>query len=296
MANRVAFQFVVLLAITGSAKAANQTNCEQPNGYKQAECGSGDKKVCCGIRETCVEVTTKDDGERWACSKERTLFGKKAVRVVIVPLFGLPVLIGAIVFMALRLDIKTNHVTKLCAVQAFLVWPVFFAPLWEFGFYTIFISVFVAFVTTWKQGVWWVYRLAWFLEVFHLVALFGPLESVHVPLFGIGGASSQSDLVETLQLPDTNTEQACSMYYGQYFSYLPIEHMAENFPGLDFWGYCDMNWLGFVQSFLLLEGLVFIGTVCLSTPVLLKAGGVVQSPIAKVKSPVVEFTDPESSC
>jgi len=315
MRNYIALQLVALLAMSTIVAAqddagggdsadgedsaeggdSDDKGCETPTGFKTTECGSFETKLCCGAREACVEVEFNEEAhcalsecsppscmckeaEAKQCSADRALFGSKIVKIVVVPLIGLLMTILAIAFMVLKLNIMNNNIVMLCMAQVLLAWPLFFSPSWHLSFYTIFLSLLVAGTSTYKQGSWWFYILVWFMLVFHLVAHFGAIESVHTPFYLWGGGAPTSGVTT---LGDA-TEESCSTYYSGYFTKLGIERWAKDADStLNYWGYCDFGWLAAVQTFSLLEGIALIVNICACIPILLSSGGVADASAAE---------------
>jgi len=271
----VTFLATVCVVTCSNTTGVNIDSCEMPNGYKKWDCGSGVNKQCCSLREKCINAKPKDADELFTCSPERMILGRKAVRMILLPLLGTSTVVGVVAYI-----LKVNHRNKirlLCVVQAVFSVPLFYSPLWEVGFYSTFLAAFVAYVVDWKGGVWWVYQIAWIIQLFHLVAIFGPIESFHVPFLDLSVPGTKSNLADTIQLPEKNVELACSEYYGRYFTVLPIEKQAEGAnPDALVFGFCDLGWLATVQSFLVLEGMLIMATTVLSIPELMSARGKIE--------------------
>merc|ERR1712032_857658 len=103
--------------------------------------------------------------------------------------------------------------------------------------------------TCWKSHdlVWWVYRSAWPLQFFQIIAIFGPFETFHVPFGGLSTFTNTNLANSAATL--TGNVAACSAYYGGYFTLLNIEQGAENVnPNHTTFGYCIEGWLGFIQA------------------------------------------------
>jgi hypothetical protein len=224
---------------------------------------------------------------------ERQLSGTKTIKVVLVPVYFLLMDIFFVVYMVLKLDIKQNHVTKLCVGAIALSWPLLFSAGWSFGVYAAFLAIFVAFMSNSNGFPWWVYRAAWLMQVFQVVLLFGPNEAFHVPLFNQSFASGSTHLVNGFL---NFTEMACASYYENFFKLLDIEKAAEDAdPDTEFYGYCVLGWLGLVQGTLFLQAMVWMVMVLVSAPVFLtESGGAVKSGkganVVQVKPNVVQQT------
>jgi len=203
----------------------------------------------------------------YACSAERQLSGTKVIKVVLVPVFFIFMMAFFVVYMIVKLDIKQNHVTKLCVGAIAVSWPLLFSAFWSFGVYAAFLAIFVAVMSTSNGFPWWVYRSAWLMQVFQVVLLFGPNETFHVPLFKQSHASESTHLAARFL---DFSEMACSTYYENYFKLLPIEQMAKDAdPDTQYNGYCVLGWLGLVQGTLFLQAIVWMVMVLVSAPVFL---------------------------
>lgn len=151
----------------------------------------------------------------------------------------------------------------LLVVQISLSFFLLFSPFWTFAFYSVLLAIFVG--AAWRSSdfPWYIYRLAWILQIFQIIAIFGPLETFHVP-FG-GQSTFQNSNVQQAAGTFTGDEQACSTYYENYFDLLPIERVAENVnPNQMTFGYCVRAWLGIVQFSIAMLGLLQSGVVCLT--------------------------------
>lgn len=259
---------IAFLVVMAAQVAFAAVNCTTATGFEKEKCGDGDTATCCGSRQTCVgPVEPKDGDDMYACSTERQLSGPKAIKVVLVPVFFLLMDIAFVVYMVLRLDIKQNHVTKLCVGVIALSWPLLCSAGWAFGVYAAFLAIFVAFMGTSNGFPWWVYHGAWVMQLFQVVLLFGPNEAFHVPLFNQSHASESTQLAAKFL---DFSEMACSSYYGDYFKLLPIEQMAKDAdPETMYNGYCVIGWLGLVQGTLFLQAIVWMVMVMVSAPVFL---------------------------
>jgi len=183
----------------------------------------------------------------------------------------------------LQLDFRTNPITKLCVGVIAVSWPLYMSSLWAHGCWSAFLALLVAqmsnFVKEHKpkvlrfdinfQGLpFWVYRLTWLLQLFHLIALFGPTEAFHVPLFGQSKVSQYSELIKGTPL----TETTCNTYYGDYFKVLDIEKKGkEADPDLLYNGLCTIEFLGFVHGMFIVQGILWMVLVLATAPTLLKA-------------------------
>merc|ERR1712056_165817 len=103
---------------------------------------------------------------------------------------------------------------------------------------------------------------------FHLVSLFGPTETFHVPLLGYSKVSQYSELIKGTPL----TEATCDKYFGNYFKVLSIEKQGkEADPDLNYYGLCSIEFLGFVQAMFIFQGMLWMALLLSSTPTLLSA-------------------------
>merc|ERR1711920_1219356 len=99
------------------------------------QCGTGASKLCCKTREKCVgPVKPKTGADMYVCSEARQLSGSKAVKIVILPMFGLIMDIAIVALMAAKLNIRRNHVTKACVAVVVVSWPLFLSSMWAKGF------------------------------------------------------------------------------------------------------------------------------------------------------------------
>merc|ERR1711920_1137179 len=149
---------------------------------------------------------------------DRQLSGQTFIRVVLIPTLFLLMDILFIVYMVLFLNFMSNNMTKLCVGVIAFSWPLYLSSLWAHGCWSAFLALLVAqmsnFVQEHKQKVFrfdvscqelpfWVYRLTWLLQMFHLITLFGATEAFHVPLFGYSNASQYSELIKGTPLTET---------------------------------------------------------------------------------------------
>jgi hypothetical protein len=253
-------------AKTKDTVTIDKVTCKASNDFEYTKCGSGTDILCCKTREKCVGPEKPKTGlDMYVCSAERQLTGSKAVKIVILPMFGLILDIVIIAFMVVKLNIGPNHVTKLCAAVIALSWPLFFSKLWALGFYAAFLALLVAFMSEQKNAPWWIYRLAWALAVFQVIALFGPYETFHVPFYGQSKAPMNQKIISSI-----GTEAQCDTYFEKYFTRLSIEKKAKDAdPDLTYYGLCTMQWLATIQTFCLFQGMVWMALIVLSAPTLL---------------------------
>jgi hypothetical protein len=214
-------------------------------------------------------VTVKfkvDAGELEAvtCSAARHLSGSKNIKIVIIPMLFLIMDVAFIAFMAMRLNVGTNHTTKACIGIIAVSWPLLLSQSWFYAVWAGFLAVFVAFLANTRGFPYWIYRLAWGMQVFQLVLLFGPNEAFHVPIFNQSLAGSNSRLA-TMGM----TEAGCNAHFENYFAYLPEEMSTYALgadPDANNYGLCSYEWLGFVWGMLLVQGIIVMSLVLLSAP------------------------------
>lgn len=266
---------VGILAALGqlpSIEAANSSNasvCKASNDFEYTKCGSGASVLCCKTLEKCVgPVKPKTGSDMYVCSSARQLTGSKAVKIVILPMFGMIMDVVIVVFMVLKLNIKQNHVTKACAAVIAVSWPLFLSAMWAKGFYAAFLALLVAFMSEHKGAPWWVYRLTWALALFQVIALFGPYETFHVPLYGQSKAFKNEEMIANSY--KSTAEADCNTFYDNYFTRLAIEKKEKGAdPDLKYYGLCTMEWLATVQTFCLFQGMFWMLLIVLSAPRLL---------------------------
>jgi hypothetical protein len=120
-----------------------------------------------------------------------------------------------IAFLALRCDIK-DPTTIVCAVVLALAWPILFSKYWPFGAYTMFLATLVACAAgTCKdcpKMPGWCYRAVWALAVFQIVALLGPYEAIHVPIYGKSKGSNYEFIKNAYDV------DGCNTYYDNFFT------------------------------------------------------------------------------
>merc|ERR1712232_429983 len=192
--------------------------------------------------------------------------------------------------MVVKLNVKSNHITKVCIAIIAVSWPLFLSAAWYYGVWTGILAVFVAFLSNAQGFPWWVYRLAWVIQVFQLVLLFGPNEAFHVPIFNQSLAGSSSHLIRT-QL--ALTESMCSAHFENYFGVLSLESIAkEADPDMQYNGLCTYGWLGFVQGTLLLQGIIVVVLMLLSAPFLLGVPGAGIKSASSAMQSVVKMVAP----
>jgi len=259
-------------AVTTTA-AAKTKNCTQSTGYKYTLCGAEiANQVCCKANEACVGPVKPHTGkDMYVCSAARQLTGKKAISIVARPFFLFLMDVAFVVFMVSQLDIKGSHVPKLCVAVIAVSWPLYLSQLWATGCWAAFLAVFVAYVSTNLEDFpWYAYRLTWVLQIFMVVALFGPLEAFHVPLFGHSKASASTELIKNAF---TSTSLAdCDSFYDSYYTLLGIEKKALNAdPDLKYYGLCTKEWLATVQVFCLIQGILWMVLAIISARDLLKS-------------------------
>jgi hypothetical protein len=269
-------------------EAANTTatkDCKQSNDFKYTPCGEwGKNYYCCKTRQTCVgPVKPKTGNNLFVCSDDRQLSGQVFIKVVAIPLFFMLMDVFIIVYMVLQLNFTGSHITKLAVAVIAFSWPLYLSSLWAHGCWAAILALLVAQMSKFVRGgqaklakfdfsgvelPFWVYRLTWLLQLFHLVSLFGPTETFHVPLLGYSKVSQYSELIKGTPL----TEATCDKYFGNYFKVLSIEKQGkEADPDLNYYGLCSIEFLGFVQAMFIFQGMLWMALLLSSTPTLLSA-------------------------
>jgi len=285
---------VVLAAwvVPPMVEAANTTSttatkdCKQSNDFKYTPCGEwGKNYYCCKTRQTCVgPVTPKTGNKLYACSSDRQLSGQTFIRVVLIPTMFLLMDILFIVYMVLFLNFMSNNMTKLCVAVILFSWPLYMSSLWAHGCWSAFLALFVAQMSNMVQQEVkpklarfnlncqglpsWVYYLTWVLELFQVIVIFGPTEAFHVPFFGQSKTTAYAELLKGTDLK----EATCDKYFGNYFKVLSIEKQAkEADPDLSYGGFCSLEFLGFVQSMFIFQGILWMMLLLATAPRLLSA-------------------------
>jgi len=251
MSYRSACIVAFAVAVIARAELPNlkENSCELENGFKYEECGTvNDAKVCCTPEQQCVNAKPWEGDEQFACSEARKLSGNKLVAILLCPVLLAITFLGVAGFMVMKFPRELN--VGLCIKQVILSVFLLFSPAWPLAFYTVVLNFFVASAVTLKGVVWWALRLSFILQVFHIIAVFGPFPTFHVP-FG-----SQSTYTDAGTVPSTS-EAECSAYYGEYFTLLPIELARKDVnPNQKTFGYCLEEWLTTVQFFCLVVGVL----------------------------------------
>jgi hypothetical protein len=279
----LAAKFAVVIAVS---VAVAEKNCTQSNGYKYSVCGDGLKdaeQTCCTKLQKCVQVKPFSGNDKVTCSADRQLTNSRAVKIIIAPLFFLLLDIGLIVYLVLRCDMK-EPTTIVCVVALATAWPFLFSKYWTFGAYTMFLAAMIASAAANSKDCLnmpgWAYRLVWALAIFQLVALFGPMEAFHVPIYD---KSKGSNLELINKVYD---ETGCNTYFENYFTILSIEkEEKEADPDATYNGYCSKNWLATVQAFGVLQSIVWIKLVLVSGRKLLAATAGSGDDVTPLKQP-----------
>jgi len=254
MSFRLAAIVALVVAVTladAEAPGLKADSCELENGFKYEECGTVNKaKVCCTPEQQCVNAKPWEGDEQFVCSSERQLSGNKLVKVVLLPVVLSLMFLGVAGYMVMKFPRELN--TGLCIKQVILSVCLLYSPAWPLGLYTVILNFFVATAVTMKGLVWWALRLSFILQIFHIIAVFGPFPSFHVP-FGSDSTYTDTTFAE---LFSTN-EAECSVYYGGYFNLLPIELARKDVdPNQKTFGYCFQEWLTIVQFLCIVVGVL----------------------------------------
>merc|ERR1712048_1015195 len=145
-------------------------------------------------------------------------------------------------------------------------WPLAISQLYTFYLWAVFLSFLVAFACSGMvDAPWYAYRMLWVLQIFQVIAIFGDYETFFVPLWGKSGATAANML--------GNTDQAtCATFYQNYFKVLPLEKNAiDANPIAEYWGLCTMERLAFVHCTVIFQGLIWMGAVVRTAPMLLSS-------------------------
>jgi hypothetical protein len=205
-----------------------------------------------------------EEKDAYECSESRALDGSKAVKVIIIPLTLLVFVIFVAVYLVIRMNIRNNHITKMCVALLAFAWPLLFSQLWAQGVWTAFLVLWIAYAANCDGLPWWLYRLTWFLQVFQLVLLFGPTEAFHVPLFNQSspGESQSTYLIERFLAV---SETQCDTYYEGFFTRLAIEKAeVEANPDTPTYGLCTKGWLAVIDLVLVYHGIILIIMILMS--------------------------------
>jgi len=249
----------------------NATDCKQSNDFMYSKCnGQGTAFLCCTPDEACVVVDVKSGTttvKSNVCTKDRKLKGMRAVRVVVLPLVVLIAGFSALAIMLKFFGAK-KPITLITVAIIGISWPLAISQLYSFYLWAVFLSFLVAFACSGMvDAPWYAFRILWLLEVFQVIAIFGDYETFHVPLWGKSGATAANML--------GNTDQStCSTFYQNYFKVLALEKTAKDAnPYEEYYGLCTMEWLAFVHCAVIFQGLIWMGAVVRSAPILLSGPG-----------------------
>jgi len=226
-------------------------SCELENGFKYEECGTMDKvKVCCSAETACVSAKPWEGDEKFECSEARMLSGNKLFKIVLLPVVLAITFLGVAGYMIKNFPKELN--TGLCLKQVILSVFLLFSPSWTLGFWTVILNFLVASAVSTKGLAWWAYRLIFILQFFHIIAVFGPFDSFHVP-FGNWSTYTNAKVVESF----STSEATCTGYYDNYFTLLPIElNVKDVNPNQTTFGYCFEEWLTTVQFLCVVVGVL----------------------------------------
>jgi hypothetical protein len=245
----------------------NATTCKQSNDFMYSKCaGQGTAFKCCTPDEACVVVDVKSGTttvKSNVCTKDRKLKGMRAVRVVVLPLFVLAAGFSTLAIMLKFFGAK-KPITLITVAIIGISWPLALSQLYAFYLWAAFLSFLVAFACSGMvDAPWYAFRILWLLEIFQVIAIFGDYETFHIPLWGKSGATAANML--------GNTDQAkCATFYQNYFKVLALEKTAINAnPIAAYWGLCTMEWLSFVHCAVIFQGLIWMGAVVKTAPMLL---------------------------
>jgi hypothetical protein len=247
----------------------NATTCKQSNDFMYSKCaGQGTAFKCCTPDEACVVVDVKSGTttvKSNVCTKDRKLKGMRAVRVVVLPLFVLVAGFSALAIMLKFFGAK-RPITLITVAIIGISWPLAISQLYAFYLWAAFLSFLVAFACSGMvDAPWYAFRILWLLEIFQVIAIFGDYETFHVPLWNNSGATAAN------MLGDTRFDQSvCATFYQNYFKVLALEKTAINAnPIAGYWGLCTVEWLAFVHCTVIFQGLIWMGAVVRTAPMLL---------------------------
>jgi hypothetical protein len=270
----IAYGQVTVGQVTVNFKA---DSCELENGFEFEECGKvNDAKVCCSPEEQCVSAKPWTGDEQFACSAARSLTGNKVVKIVLIPVFLSIVFLGFASYLIIEFkkDRNMRPVVGLCIKQVVLSGLLLFSPLWGLAFYTVVLNFLVACGVKSKGLAWWAYRLLFVLQFFHIIAIFGPFETFHVPFADLSTYKSlaASNNLEQFAGQLSASEAVCAGYYSNYFDLLDIEKIQEDVnPNQTTYGYCVKEWLTIVHFLCVVIGVIQCFLVFLTGRLLLNA-------------------------
>jgi hypothetical protein len=253
----VAAVFMVAVADGAGVVPFETDSCKLKNGFEYTECG--DTKLCCNPEEACIEAEPYEGEKQYTCSKERMLSGNKIVKIVLLPVVLSITFLGVAAFLVMKFP--KDLLTGLCIKQVILSVFLLYSPMWVLGLYTVILNFLVASGATTKGLAWWSYRLVFILQVFHIIAIFGPFETFHVPFGSLstyqGVATTPTNNLEAVAGALSDSEADCSAYYGNYFTFLGIELVRKDVdPAQTTFGYCYAEWLTTVQFLTIIVGVV----------------------------------------
>jgi hypothetical protein len=232
--------------------------------------GQGTAYLCCTPEEACVVVDVKSGTttvKSNVCTKDRKLTGMRAFRVICLPLFVLMAGFSALGVM-LKVCGAKRASTMIMAAVIGISWPLAISQLYAYYLWAVFLAFVVAFACSGMvDAPWYAYRIVWLVQVFQICAIFGDYEAFFVPLWGNSGATAANMLGD-----DRWNQATCATFYQNYFKVLPIEKTAINAnPIAEYWGLCTMEWLAFVHCTVIFQGLIWMGAVMRTAPVLLSS-------------------------
>jgi len=253
---------------------SNATACKQSNDFMYSKCdGQGTAFLCCTPDEACVVVDVKSGTttvKSNVCTKDRKLKGMRAVRVVVLPLVVLIVGFSALAAMLKFFGAK-RPITLITVAIIGISWPLAISQLYAFYLWAVFLAFLVAFACSGMVDLapWYAFRILWLLEIFQVIAIFGDYETFHVPLWGNSGATAANMLGS-----NRFDQSVCATFYQNYFKVLALEKTAINAnPIMEYWGLCTTEWLAFVHCTVIFQGLIWMGAVVRTAPMLLIGPG-----------------------
>jgi len=246
---------IVSLALCILSSPVSGADCggDKNNGFELAECGSGKTAICCHpTQEVCLSGKPKDGDEQFACSSNRALYGKRLVKVFIIPICAELFLAFLFIhmFKIVRPLKPKPPIGMLCIVQTILAMLVVLSPVWKFGLYSAFLGALVFHVVNGKDVPRWVSGAIITLQFFNVLAITGAIgttNGVFIPL-GVLAADNVPSWAAGV-IDSVSAGAACSAAYDNYFTLENVELAAEGAdPKQGFHGLCIDNWIATVNT------------------------------------------------
>jgi hypothetical protein len=263
----------------GTGKGAKAGDCKGANDYQYNKCGTDEKNgICCSSQQVCLGPFKTNDAagvpkkvDTYKCSKARKLTGTKAVKIIVMPLFFFLMDVGFLAYMILKCDAKLNPITKFCIGLIALSWPFYLTEHFVVGVWTSILAVVIAHISAQSDLPTWLYKLAWAIQVFQLIAMYGPYEGFHIPFFSQSSGETFKILTgKALAM----TPKSCNKFYNNYFQLLDVEKkvIGANPDGTDY-GLCTEEWLSTVVMFVVLQAILLTVMVLFTARDLLSREG-----------------------